>query len=200
MESPQTRDWTHSPCIGRQILIPRTTREVLEHFSAEKNGTCMQMPAGPGRNTEEWNRSVGEPRHILPIIQRHRLHPHREISCLLFVLKYSVFGLYFFISPFRSKKKYFSTIRKPTMQEWWQIAGSAQCWGSTEDGEDCGEREDTCLPKAATTALLQPITALRGWDSVWTNLRECKTLDLFGDEISKFLIWFTFFFSFLEPW
>ena len=82
MESPQTRDWTHVPCIGRQILIPRTTREVPEHFSAEKNGTCMQTPAGPGRNTEEWNRSVGEPRHILPTIQRHRFHPHREISCL----------------------------------------------------------------------------------------------------------------------
>ena len=133
MESSQTRDWIHVPCIGRQIHIPHTTREVPECFSAEKNGTCMQMPAGPGRNIAEWNRSMWELSHILPTMQRNRLQPHRDISSLLFVLKYSVFGLYFFISPFRSKKNYFSTIRKPTMQEWWQIVSSVQCWGSTED-------------------------------------------------------------------
>ena len=34
VESSQIRDWTHVPCVGRQVLIPHATREVLSGFSS----------------------------------------------------------------------------------------------------------------------------------------------------------------------
>ena len=36
VESSQTRDWIRVPCVGRQILIHLTTREVLEEFLKKK--------------------------------------------------------------------------------------------------------------------------------------------------------------------
>ena len=51
VESSQTRDRTHFPCIGRQILNHRTTREVLHYFLKKKirAGDLYEFPdAGTG--------------------------------------------------------------------------------------------------------------------------------------------------------
>ena len=55
VEASQTRDQTHVPCTGRQILIHWTTREVHQLGSAatfESNG--LSLDSETGKEGHEW--------------------------------------------------------------------------------------------------------------------------------------------------
>ena len=58
VESSQTRDQTHAPCIGRQILIHCTTREVpppLSTTNLEQQGTFSVKASCANYNSHSTN-------------------------------------------------------------------------------------------------------------------------------------------------